>query len=322
MIKKIKSELDLKGDISILQLPGAVEGGTLGCLIFDSLSSSPTAFIKIYRDNKDTRLENEVNALKRLEKIDGFKSPKYIFHEKATSFSYVCQSVLPGNPLFIKNRKDKYCVKDFAFKVGLVTSWLKTMPRGSFTANQNNDRKKLKSNFFIDYGIDVFDVEYTMAIINKDTVIEHGDFVLHNILFDEGNINVIDWSDVSLDGSPLFDLYNFLLNTLFKNRRSSTIVDFVKVFKMGFFEENEISFLIKSSVYSYLKSFNIDINVAKYLLIAYLYQYSYKEELKIKNSYNDGFEPSYIHKLNSNKGRGLLSDLLEYTIQNHDKLIL
>ena len=322
MIDKVLKKIDPKSKLSSFLLPGAHEGGTLGYLVFDELNTNAIIFIKIFRDKNDKRLKNEVNFLKNNKNNIVINIPDYIYHEKGEICSFICQTVLPGKPLSIEKYANSYSKIDFDNKVKMVVSWLRKMPKSTCDNSAIAEEFIIKNSAIMRKIFTKSDIKSIVLTINNISVIEHGDFVLHNILKDGENINVIDWSDVSSCGTPLFDLYNFLINALFKLRKSSKEEDFIKAFEFGFFENNEISSIIKDNVGNYLNFYNMDEKSAKFILFMYLYKYSKNENDKLVHSFNDGYMSSYISKLGGCKKTGIFERLFNHALTNHELIIL
>jgi hypothetical protein len=274
MIDIIKKKLGAIGDLSLLELPGSPDGGTIGVAVFNQFDKRPIAFVKIYRDKDDIRFDNErtvLNLLSINKHILCAETPSYLFHYQSNFSVLLGQTTVPGEPLFIERKGRMYCEKDFDKKLSIITDFLIKLAQVGSVSTQ---------------------------VQTNSLIIEHGDFSLQNILIDNNQVGVIDWSDVVLDGRPLFDYFNFVLNAIFKLRNTSDATELIQLFNFAFFEKNDISMIIKRYADSYLNALNIDKLNIKRLFEQFLSVYCQREIHKKNKAQCTGFFPSYIYKLN------------------------
>jgi len=275
MIDVIKKKLGAIGDLSLLEFPGSPDGGTVGVAVFNQLDKRPIAFVKIFRNKDDVRFDNERTALDLLSKNKSIlcaETPSYLFRYQSNFSVLLGQTTVPGEPLFIERKGRGYCEKDFDEKLGIITNFLIKLAQVEGVGTQ--------------------------VQINS-SIIEHGDFSLQNILIDNNQVGVIDWSDVVLDGKPLFDYFNFVLNAIFKLRNTSDATELIQLFNFAFFEKNDISMIIKRYANSYSNALNMDKLNIKRLFEQFLSVYCQREIYKKNQAQCAGFFPSYIYKLNS-----------------------
>ena len=324
MIRIIKKELNLVDKPCLIGLPGAPDGGTSGVIVFEKDTPEPLAFIKIFRDRNDERLKREAELLKLLvskrNSIYG-NLPEYLFSHSNLTAGFLGQTLVPGDPLIIKEDGDYFCKEDFENKLAKICNFLVSLAK----ANNNNNSPSFRPiNLEIDLNL-IEDGEYVADIVNNKQVIEHGDFVQHNILIDNGTLGVIDWSDCNLRGTPLFDYYNFVLNAFFRLRRSSHSSDFLSLFKYAFFEDNHFSHLIREKSHLYLDELGIKKRAANPLFTLFIESYWRRERDKIKKAQLEGYIPSYLYKLNyknADPSRGIFGVLKEFINQNQMQSIL
>lgn len=278
MIDFIKKELGVTDDISLLGLPGAPDGGTVGVAVFNQFDKIPIAFVKIFRDQNDIRFSSERNILGLLSKnkllLGGALIPSCLFSCRSNFLSLLGQSIVPGEPLLIKIQGRMYCKKDFDEKLDIVTNFLIKLAQVESIESRTQ---------------------------SSSLIIEHGDFSPQNILISDNQISVIDWSDAMLDGRPLFDYFNFVLNVIFKLRNTSSAIELVQLFNFAFFEKNDFSMIIKKYANSYLNTLSINKLSAKELFEEFLSAYRQREVYKKDQAQYAGFSPSYIYKLNGNQ---------------------
>ena len=326
MIKIIKKELGLINNPSLLELPGAPDGGTSGILVFGMFKQNPLAFVKIFRDKNDNRLNKEMTVLDLLADNGGLikeNFPQNLFVHSSKSASFLGQTVVPGVPLVLKKDGNYFCEKDFERTLANVTNFLISLGRvrcnvSPFILNYQNLNAALTS---------VDEIDYIADILLINPVLEHGDFVLHNLLIDNGTLGVIDWSDSNSCGTPLFDYYNFVLNAMFRLRKASHYSDFVASFEFSFFKKNYFSSVIKKYAYFYLDALKIDRRTANILFKLFIETYRVREEWKIKNAKLIGYVPAYLNKLNhgcakNDVSRGIFGALKEFSSRTELESVL
>tara|TARA_B110000003_G_scaffold161238_1_gene161314 strand:+ start:22509 stop:23489 length:981 start_codon:yes stop_codon:yes gene_type:complete len=326
MIKIIKKELGLLNNPALLELPGAPDGGTSGILVFGVVKQEPLAFVKIFRDKDDNRLNKEATVLDLLADNRGLiieNVPENLFTHCSKSASFLGQTVVPGESLVLKKDGNYFCEKDFERTLANVTNFLISLGKvGRNVSPSILNNQNLESSL-----TSVGEVDYIGDILLINQVLEHGDFVLHNLLIDNGTLGVIDWSDSNICGTPLFDYYNFVLNAMFRLRKASHYSDFVALFEFSFFEKNYFSSVIKKYAYFYLDALEIDRQAAKILFKLFIESYWAREEGKIKNANLIGCVPAYLNKLNHggakcDASRGIFGALREFTSRTELESIL
>ena len=326
MIKIIKKELGLVNNPSLLQLPGAPDGGTSGILVFGLVKQEPLAFVKIFRDKHDDRLNKEATVLDLLADnheliIENF--PENLFIHCSKSGGFLGQTVVPGEALVLKKDRNYFCEKDFERTLVNVTNFLISLGK-----IKRNVSPPIPNTQRLDLALtSAGEIDYAADILHINPVLEHGDFVLHNLLIDNGTLGVVDWSDSNTFGTPLFDYYNFVLNAMFRLRKASHYSDFVALFKFSFFEKNYFSSVIKKYAYFYLDALEIDRQAAKILFKLFIEAYWAREERKIKNASLIGYAPAYLNKLNHgctkyNVSRGIFGALKDFSSRTELEPIL
>jgi hypothetical protein len=326
MIKIIKKELGLLYNPSLLELPGAPDGGTSGILVFGSVKQEPLAFVKIFRDKNDDRLNKEATVLDLL--VDNRRRimvnfPENLFTHVSKTASFLGQTVVPGASLVLKKDGNYFCEKDFEGTLANVTNFLISL--GEVRCNvspsilKNQDLEAALTS--------TSEIDYIADILLNNPVLEHGDFVLHNLLIRNGTLGVIDWSDSNTRGTLLFDYFNFVLNAMFRLRKASHCSDFVALFEYSFFEKNYFSSVIKKYAYFYLDALEIERQAAKILFSLFIESYWAREEKKIKNANLIGYVPAYLNKLNHgcskcDTSRGIFGALREFSRRTERESIL
>jgi hypothetical protein len=93
-------------------------------------------------------------------------------------------------------------------------------------------------------------------------VINHNDLCLHNIFFDQGIFNVIDW-ELSYITWPVYDWFYFIANYALRlwAGRNMTITSVVKAVRRAFCEANWFSKLVRDQTRNLYMEMNIDVSL-------------------------------------------------------------
>ena len=325
-------------DINIMLLPGSMEGKTVGVLIFDSKSNDPLFFIKVYREESPERMLKEKTILQKLKELNNknkFISPLYIDDGMHNNSPYLAQSILPGDHdefNFSKNshlqnmklKKQLFNITDALIDLASIeynADCSKTFEIGSIINEYNLTFGSVSNKIVLD-----IDIEY----LKMKTIINHNDFVPHNILLNSSDIeplSVIDWTDVNLCGLPFFDLFNFYIHLLMRLRISTSIKDLLSTFHYGFFEKNDLSAIFLENIKLYASKVSIEPNYIRQYFYIFLMYSAVQENRKVRESIEDNNIPSHIFSMNESTELDNLkleywSEYFAYTQSNQNKLLL
>jgi aminoglycoside phosphotransferase len=278
-------------NIHYMCIPGSIEGGSTSFLAFIDKHIKPVFITKIHRNiNTKEKIHFETSTLKYLEKHGGSVSitvPRLLLKAKISQVWILVFSILEGKPMSILVRNDGTPdLENATMNLKMATQWLAQLHKvTSDNIAEHFEMKKNGVKAIYEY-MEIFDLgenekNYLNNLIRElkilktnNAFIQHGDFCRHNILISnvsrKKTIGVIDWSDCSLMGIPLYDLFFFITTYYLQARKHSGIFGFIRAFENTFYNDTAYGKIVKEIILQHCNDVGIDKKCIKTLFGLFL----------------------------------------------------
>lgn len=242
--------------------------------LFSAGEKSPGIVIKICKTAGI--IEKEYENLRILKNQLNYLVPSPLFFNRIDSFEVMAMEMVKGNHL------DNLSVNSnlLSLLVDKMIIFHKTVQKGKLKHNQLNelidqslssikskDKNSPLSSF---YSNSMQKLLENFEPFNFPKIPQHGDFFISNVLYNSGEICILDWEDFGQICIPGYDLY-FLLLDLFANERFLAERSSHKIMK--------IKNSIKDNIIKYFESFSIPSKYSRIIFLITLleqFEYSYR----------------------------------------------